>query len=252
MELIPDEVIPAADPEAVIRQYRPLVCKLARRYEAVLSRTGAIDIDDLQQIGFIAVCEAQKHYDPASGSFIGYASLWIRSAMRKALGFNSNTGEPPEALVYIDAPVPDTEGITLADTIPDSHPTREEELIDQASRDEVAEAVRDAVDRIKNRRFREAITRIWLYGQDKQTAADEMGIAMSALRNYDRKGRDDLMRDKRLQMLAFPLFTVGVSTFHTTMTSAVEKAVLWREKQYDRFFGDGSFAGSHKKQDPDE
>ena len=245
MELIPDEFIPSADPEAVIRQFRPLVCKLAQRYQAVLSRTGAIDLDDLHQIGFIAVSEAQKCYDPAACSFFGFASFRIRSAMRKALGFNNNTGRPPEALVYLDAPLPDTEGITLADTIPDGHPTREEEMIDQESQDEVVEAVRDAIDRLKNQRFREAITRVWLDGQDKQTAADEMGVTLSALRYYDLNGRYKLRHDRQLKSLVFPLFHVGVKSFNSTMTSAVEKAILWREKQIDEKFGDGTYAGNH-------
>lgn len=253
MEFIPDDAIRDADPEAVIQQYRPLVCKLAQKYTDLLSRTGAIDEDDLHQVGFMAILDAQKRYNPARGiSFLTFLYNPIRRAMRDAIGFNNNTGKPPEELIYLDASIQDADGITLSDTIPDDHPTREDELVEQAARDEVSEAVRDAVARMKNQRFREVITRIWFDGQDKQTAADEMGIAVSALRNYDLKGRYKLRRDKQLKSLVFPLFYVGVNTFNTTMTSAVEKAILWREQRVDSIFGGGFYSGSRENTNSDE
>ena len=40
-------------------------------------------MEDLEQEGYIALCEAVQHYDPERGmSFIGYAAFWIKRRMR--------------------------------------------------------------------------------------------------------------------------------------------------------------------------
>ena len=50
---------------------------MARRYSA-----GA-EMEDLEQEGYIALCEAVQHYDPGRGmSFISYAAFWIKRRMR--------------------------------------------------------------------------------------------------------------------------------------------------------------------------
>lgn len=53
------------------------IAMIARRYSA-----GA-EMEDLEQEGYIALCEAVQHYDPGRGmSFISYAAFWIKRRMR--------------------------------------------------------------------------------------------------------------------------------------------------------------------------
>ena len=59
------------------RQNKGFIAMIARRYS-----TGA-EMEDLEQEGYIALCEAVQHYDPARGmSFISYATFWIKRRMR--------------------------------------------------------------------------------------------------------------------------------------------------------------------------
>lgn len=59
------------------RQNKAFIAMLARRYSA-----GA-EMEDLEQEGYIALCEAVQHYDPERGmSFISYAAFWIKRRMR--------------------------------------------------------------------------------------------------------------------------------------------------------------------------
>ena len=59
------------------QQNKGFIAMMARRYSA-----GA-EIEDLEQEGYIALCEAVQHYDPARGmSFISYAAFWIKRRMR--------------------------------------------------------------------------------------------------------------------------------------------------------------------------
>ena len=55
------------------RQNKAFIATIARRYSA-----GA-EMEDLEQEGYIALCEAVGHYDPGRGmSFASYAAFWIR------------------------------------------------------------------------------------------------------------------------------------------------------------------------------
>ncbi len=59
------------------RQNKGFISMIARRYSA-----GA-EMEDLEQEGYIALCEAVRHYDPGRGmSFISYAAFYIRRRMR--------------------------------------------------------------------------------------------------------------------------------------------------------------------------
>ena len=59
------------------KQNKGFIAMMARRYSA-----GA-ETEDLEQEGYIALCEAVQHYNPARGmSFISYAAFWIKRRMR--------------------------------------------------------------------------------------------------------------------------------------------------------------------------
>ena len=59
------------------KQNKGFIAMMARRYSA-----GA-ETEDLEQEGYIALCEAVQHYDPGRGmSFISYAAFWIKRRMR--------------------------------------------------------------------------------------------------------------------------------------------------------------------------
>ena len=102
--MIPDCDISSTDPELLIEEYSQLVNKIMSRYRFILQRTGAIDEDDLLQAGRIGLLQAQRHYDKAAGSsFLSYASLWIRSNIRRAAGIENDGSIPPE-LESLDEP----------------------------------------------------------------------------------------------------------------------------------------------------
>ena len=59
------------------KQNKGFIAMIARRYSA-----GA-EMEDLEQEGYIALCEAVQHYDLDRGkSFIGYAAFYIKRRMR--------------------------------------------------------------------------------------------------------------------------------------------------------------------------
>ena len=247
---IQDKDIPAADPGKLIIQYTPLINKVAQRYRPVLETTGSVDIEDLFQAGRIAIYNAQKQYDPEAGaSFTSYAFNWIRNAMRSALGFKN--GEAPQILEYLDEPLSDAGEDTRLDYIPDPSPTAEDNIIEQDNRNETAEAVHAAIDRLKNEKHREIINRVYLQSQDRQTAADEMGMKIGSFYAADQAARAKLRKDIRLQWFYKPRVSSSLKRFNETWESSVEALILWKEKNTDLFYGDGYYAAEGRKNNLD-
>lgn len=243
---IPDSDIPGADPARVVAQYEPFVKKLANRYIPILDRSGAVGLDDLYQVGRIAVLKAQKQYKPDDGSFLHLLYFAIRREMRNALGFNPNTGAAPAQLVYLDEPIINDEGNETArvDLIadPDILPF-DEPMIDAETRQETAVEVRAALDRMKSDKQRDIIRRVYLDGQTRQQAAEETGAKIGAVYALDRDGRSTLRRDHELRAYALyimPSFHVGVTQFRSTWTSATEAAAIWREEHLRKLCADAA------------
>ena len=249
-DFIPDEAIPAADPEVVVLQYELYIKKIANRYNSELQKTGAIGFDDLVQVGRIAILDAQKNYNPENGSFINCLFNYARKAMRRALGFNNQTGEPPMTMTYLDEPLSDDSESTRGDMIPDPNVRpMDEPIIEVETRNETYEQVHAALERMKSEKQKEVLTRVYLDGQERTAAAAEMNINTKALYALDQAGRNALYRDDKLKRYAYtvPFIHVGVSQFNTTWTSATEMAVLRLERDFDNMFGAGAFLLGIKK-----
>lgn len=70
----------AKSPEALVEQHAPLVKRIAVHLLGRLPRN--VELDDLVQVGLIALLEAAKQYSPSKGAnFETYASIRIRGAM---------------------------------------------------------------------------------------------------------------------------------------------------------------------------
>lgn len=69
----------APDPEMLARTHMNLVRKIAWHVHGRVS--SAIDIEDLIQIGMVALVEAANHYENRGHAFSTYASVRIRGAM---------------------------------------------------------------------------------------------------------------------------------------------------------------------------
>lgn len=251
---IPDNEIPAADPADLIRQYEGWINHIVKRYSGLLTDTGAIDIEDMIQAGNMAILEAQKTYKPDEGSsFASWSYRPVRNAILKLFGYdNPGRKRPPLPLVYLDEPIDEDGEETRLDMIQDPDCiTPEEKAVRDSAREEIRTEVRAAVDRIKQEKYRTAVKRIWLDGVDKKTLAKEMGEKVENIRYYERSGRSKMCGDYKLRRLVLPSFTVGLSNYRITLTSAVERAVLWREQQYDLMCGDGSFLDKTNNDKPD-
>lgn len=76
----PPSVTGAPEPDALVRAHMKLVRKIAWHVHGQVS--SAIEVDDLTQIGLVALVEAAARYEPREGaSFASYAAIRVRGAM---------------------------------------------------------------------------------------------------------------------------------------------------------------------------
>ena len=243
-----DAEIRTADPEDVVRQYRPLVCKIANRYRAALEKTGAVDLDDLIQAGMIAIMKAQKNYRPEEGlSFVNYSWDYVRSAIRRTLGFNDNTGAAPAIMVYLDDPLYADERQTLLDTIPDPNiPDNAERIAEAEEREERSTAVHEAVDRLKNPKHREVINLMYFQGQNGPEIAAATGIPPKQVYTNKDEALKRLRHDWRLERMVAPSYSASLGAFRNNWASVEERIILWKEKQEEQINGPGAFVRKKK------
>ena len=69
----------AADEQRHLLTYAPLVKRIVRQLNAQIA--GAIDRDDMEQIGLMGLLEALRRYGTPDGNFGSYASLRVRGAI---------------------------------------------------------------------------------------------------------------------------------------------------------------------------
>ena len=69
-----------ASPDALVQEYAPLVKRIASHLKGRLP--DGVDLDDLVQVGLIALLDAARHYSPGRGaSFETWAGIRVRGAM---------------------------------------------------------------------------------------------------------------------------------------------------------------------------
>ncbi len=76
--------------DSLVEEYAPLVRKIAWQVFSRVARTN--ELDDLVQIGLIALIEASRHYEERGYAFATYASTRIRGAMIDQLRREADVG----------------------------------------------------------------------------------------------------------------------------------------------------------------
>ncbi len=69
-----------SDLDALLRKYRPFVCKLARSYA-----NESVSYEALVQEGLMGVWRASEDHNPEKSCFLTYARYWIRQKMARAI-----------------------------------------------------------------------------------------------------------------------------------------------------------------------
>ena len=233
-------------------QVRRFVAKMAARRYILTNGYGGVEIEDLIQSGFLALCEAVERFQAGGDyKFLAYLDKCLKKAFSEAGGYRSNRqfNDPLHGCASLDTPLgDDPDGDTLGDLQADPR-----DRIEEADRRIWLAQLRAAVVNALNDlppEQRETLRRRYWDGLTLEEAAAEEGVTVYAIRAREKKALQMIRQRRRLagfseEYQAYidertPWFMqVGISTFNNTHSSAVEELAVCRERMAERLVRDG-------------
>jgi RNA polymerase primary sigma factor len=208
-----------------------LLFTLARRYRG---RDPMVSDEDLMQAGFLGLAEAVDAWEPDRGAWSTIATLYVKKAMREALGLRGTRQRAHLGAISLDEPIGEDGDATRADLLVDeSLPDADEQILD----DERRAAVRAAVGRLEGRK-RDVVEWHDLEGQTLSLIGESMSLSLQRVNQLRKKAFKDLRRDRQLRRALDEDTRYyqrwGVSAFNSSWTSVTEKVALWRIEQRER------------------
>ena len=213
-----------------------------RRYRAT-DGLGGVEVDDLVQSGYIALVEAVAYFQPdGEYKFLSYLGNSLKTAFAEAGGYRTSKRDALNDADSLDAPIAEdndtTKGDMLADPVDQYEDAERRIWLEQ-----LRAAMGKAMDELPPE-WREVLRRYYWGGESLEEISAATGIHKNNVNNRRNKGLRHLRRNvQRYGLDQFvedrtPYFArVGVESFNTTHTSAVELAVIRREtleQIYDR------------------
>lgn len=230
--------------EELYTENQGLLIMSARRYRGLCERDRAVSFEDLIQSGFIGLMRAYKAFnvgeDGEKQGWAAFALEYIRNEMLKALGYQCHLHgirKLHNDAIAIDAPMGEDGDISIGDIIADdSLPDMDAGLL----LSDLQREVREAVERLDNERYREAVKLCDLEGKTQTEVAAAWGISIAsvnaAVRNGHRKLKEDSFLRKMygLEMRTNYYRKKGLNAFNSTGSSVVEDIAFQHMEAMDR------------------
>lgn len=211
--------------------------KMARHLDGF----GGVTEDDLYQAGFLALVAAVETFDPGQAGFLTWLGYHLKTAFAQAAGYRSVKRDALDFSADLDAPLPEVDNLTLADTIEAPEAAQSfEEVERRVWLEDLRRILSSALEALPPRQ-REALKAHYYLGRTLQEISAEQGISAERVRQNEKKAFRTLRRNRYKNHLAdfveerTPYFLqVGASRFNTTGSSSVEEIVLIRERLRER------------------
>jgi RNA polymerase sigma factor (sigma-70 family) len=189
------------------------------------------------QAGFIGMNKAATEYAPDKGmKFSSYAIFHIKREMRRALGISSSKRDASLYASSLDAPlIDDSEDITLLDTL-----AAPEEKDNPLERNELREAVRSAVERMKHDDARRAIEAYYWEGKTEEQIGEAGNVTKQNISNLLYRGYRELYNDTKLRRWAVDYDYIDIyrrksyKAFNTSFSSVVEDIIIQAEEKQSK------------------
>lgn len=219
----------------LIQKNKGLIYRIAMHYLPMVKQHPSIDVEDLEQAGFLALIPAALSYDPGREKTWGrWASWYAHRAMKKTLGFRHSKDRegrqidmPPPVLVSLDQPISPDEPDSgdLVDLIEDPAAV---DLQEAAERSDLSALVREQVNALPERQA-SAVTLHDLEGKPMICIASEWGVSLGRVSAIRFKGMERLRHTcAHLWDEYHPNYLKykSLTSFQRTGSSAVEDVAL--------------------------
>lgn len=223
---------------ALWEQVERFVKQQANRRILELDGSGGVTSDDLYQSGYLALVDAVERYDPERGmAFIGFLALRLKGYFTEAAGGRAKRQrqDPIQNAKSLDEPVGENSEDTLSDFVADPEDPYEEAEA-RIYREQLRGELDKALNQIPEDQRRTLELRFY-HGLSLKAAGMEMGVSTERARQREAKGLRCLHKprirrplEQFIERRTDYFFHVGLVRFNSTLTSAVEHEVLFRER----------------------
>lgn len=155
---------------------RRYVTRQARRWHRAFAGRCGVELEDLEQTGFLALARAAETWRVESGAFSTWLTVHLRAAFSAAYGMQTERSrrEPLNFAVSLEMPPAGTdEDCMLCDIIPDTEAERAFEAVEQQ---ELCEAVQSAIAKLPEEQ------QAAIYGEFWQSKTADPAIRRAAFR----------------------------------------------------------------------
>ena len=227
-----------------------LVRKMAIRFHRVIGGRGGLEVEDLEQIGFMAMVDAAETFNPhKEAKFATWLCICLRRFFQEASGRlymdkngNLRTKYVLDYAVSLDMPLgDDPQSDTLADVVPDPNAMANIEQVEESVwRGQLRNALSDVLMEIEPEQAEVLRCRFWK-NQTYSDTAEALGATYQDVRNWENRALRSLRRGKFVSKLKpFYYFNyyggTGLGAFKHTGTSVQEHYVMKMEKINENMF----------------
>ena len=204
----------------------------ANRYSWAIEKRQDISMEDLLQAANMGEYIAKLKYTPEKGAFSTFSAFYIRNEIRDLLGIRN--GRLPPEIISLDEPIGEEGEDTRLDLLEDKTLPDKDEVIHGNER---REGVRAAIDRLPEQQ-REIMQKYYFQGMGSKGIGEAMGLTSTQVLRIIQTARRAMRKDRLLRRLVEvepSYYThVGVNTFRSTQTSAVELAYMIYEREMEK------------------
>ncbi|MDO5327758.1 MAG: sigma-70 family RNA polymerase sigma factor [Clostridia bacterium] len=225
-------------------QIEAYVRKAAARVIRALQGSPLYDLDDLMQVGYIALEDAIQSFDVGKNcKFTTYYRFKLKTAFAVATGFRTKAqrSNPLRYTISLDAPIRDADGdeCRLLDLVQDPV-NYEEELINDSYETWKRKMLHQEVDRLPDEQA-DVIRRRFFLGESKQKIAESMQLSRHRVAQIEKQALQNLYDCHGVWEIAGYVedhtdyyYHVGIEEQIRSGCSSVEKIVLRRERLKNR------------------
>lgn len=201
-----------------------------------------VEFDDLHHSGYLAMVAAVETYQPKSGSFVNWLSLYLKTAFAEATGYRTvkDKMEPLNNATSLDKMVGgEDDGTPLGDIVPDPYASATMDAVEEKLwREQLHEAMESVLSELPMEQS--TVLRRRYY--DRQTlagAAQDLGTTPEEVRKLEGNGIKAL-RHHRLAKRIRPFYDfdyyggTGLGAFRNTGMSVQERYLIRQERFADR------------------
>ena len=236
--------IQAGERELIVdlwEQVRAFISVMASRRYVLTGGMCGVEIEDLIQSGYFALLNAVESYQESSGyKFTTWLAYHLKNAFSEAGGYRTNKRDPLDTCKSLDEPLgEDPDGDTLGDLQADPVDRMEEK-----EREIWLEQLQTALDRAMKElptAQAETLRRRYWREQSLYEIGAAAGVFPSTVKEWERKALRQIYGKRHVYGLdqfieeRTPYYAhVSIAAFNTTHTSAIELAVLKRERLVKR------------------